>query len=251
MRARCLAALLVPGLLLTPMLHAGEPHPPGATGHGMGHMMGNEPYAMLLIDRLEYGDSDDGDSYLWDVQGWFGGDYNRLWLKSEGEGPAWNSAETADIQVLYSRLFAPYWSWQAGLGHEARHEAPDSSFAVLGLQGLAPQRFETDVALFLSDDGDLSLSGEFEYDLLLTQRLVLQPRFEFDINARDSPELGLGSGLGSTEIGLRLRYELRRELAPYLGIRWEQHHGKTRDYARTLGEPTSVTAFVIGLRAWL
>ncbi|MGE0624851.1 MAG: copper resistance protein B [Pseudomonadales bacterium] len=234
--------------------HAGS-HGADPTGEpsdwAMSHMMGNEPYAMLLVDRLEYGDGDHGDSFLWDLQGWYGGDYNKLWLKSEGEGPAGEAVDTAEFQALYSRLFTPFWSWQAGARYDARHGESDVGYAVLGLQGLAPQRFETDVALFVSDDGDVSLRGEFEYDLLLTQRLVLQPRLELGVSAQSAPDLGIGSGVTHSELGLRLRYEIRREFAPYLGIHWERLYGDTRDYAAQAGEPTSITSFVIGLRAWL
>jgi copper resistance protein B len=118
------------------------------------------------------------------------------------------------------------------------------------VQGLAPYWFEVDTALFLSEDGDLSFRGEFEYDLLFTQRLILQPRLEINASADDVPELGLGSGVNNTEAGLRLRYEIKREFAPYIGVRWEQLYGDTKDIAEREGEPTSVTSLVLGFRIW-
>lgn len=242
--------LMLIAALATATTQAAEPNPTGSPGHWPTPMMGDQTYAMVLIDRLEYGDSDDGDSRLWDAQAWYGGDYNKLWFKTEGEGATGEAMESMEFQGLYSRIFSPFWSWQAGVRHDVRPSEPDMSYAALGLQGLAPQWFETDVALFLSEDGDMSLRGEFEYDLLLTQRLILQPRLEFNASADDVPELHVASGLNSTEAGLRLRYEIRREIAPYLGVRWERKYGDTRDMAEAAGEPTSKTSFVLGIRAW-
>ncbi len=222
-----------------------------APGALAGEGMGDQQYAMFLMDRLEYGDSDDGDSYLWDAQGWYGGDYAKVWFKTEGEAPAGESPEVAELQVLYDRTFSPFFSWQAGARYDVRSDGDDdTAYAALGVQGLAPQWFEIDAALFVSEDGDVSLRGEAEYDLLLTQRLVLQPRVEVNVSASDVPELGVGSGLGSTEMSLRLRYEVRREIAPYIGVRWERLYGDTRDLTRAGGEPTSTTSFVVGIRAW-
>src|SRR5699024_11259214 len=126
----------------------------------------------------------------------------------------------------------------------------ERGFAVLGVQGLAPYWFETDTTLFVSDDGDVSFRGEFEYELLFTQRLILTPSFEFTLAAQDVPEYGIGSGLTSTEIGLRLRYEIQREFAPYIGLSYEQLYGDTKDFAEAAGEKTSSTAFVVGVRVW-
>ena len=207
-------------------------------------------HRFLLIDRLEYGDVDGANNYLWDAQGWIGGDYHKLWLKTEGEGPlSGGSPEDTEFQALYDRTIAPFWSAQVGIRYDVNPN-PDRGFAVLGLQGLAPYWFESDTALFISEDGDVSFRGEFEYELLLTQRLILQPRAEINASAQDVPEYGLASGLNSTEMGLRLRYEIKRELAPYVGVRWEQTYGETRDIARAEGEETSSTAFVVGIRAW-
>ena len=207
-------------------------------------------YGMALIDRLEYGDPKGTNNYLWDVQGWFGGDFNKLWLKTEGEGPTHGgSPESTEFQALYNRMISPFWGVQGGLRYDINPN-PDRGFAVLGVQGLAPYWFESDTALFVSEDGDVSFRGEFEYELLLTQRLILQPRLEVNLSARDTPEYGLGRGLNNTEMGVRLRYEIRREFAPYIGVRWEQKYGDTKDIAQAEGEATSSTAFVVGIRAW-
>lgn len=224
--------------------------PTGAPAEWGMPLMDDQNFWMLLVDRLEYGDSDDGDSRLWDAQAWYGGDKHKLYFTTEGEGATGEALEEAEFQLLYDRMIAPFWSLQGGVRHDVRPSAEDVSYATFGVQGLAPQWFETDLAAYLSDDGDVSVRGEFEYDLLLTQRLVLQPRLEVNASLDDVPRLGIASGLTSTEAGLRLRYEISREFAPYLGVRWERLHGDTRDFARAEGEPLSKTSFVIGLRAW-
>ena len=160
--------------------------------------------------------------------------------------------EKTELQALYYRTIAPFWGVQAGLRYDTRPGGPkqDRGYAVVGLQGLAPYWFETATALFVSEEGDLSFRGEFEYDFLLTQRLILQPRMEFNVSASDVPELGLASGLNNTEIGIRLRYEIVREFAPYIGARWGRLYGDTKDISEREGEPTSVTSLVIGFRIW-
>lgn len=207
-------------------------------------------YGFAMIDRLEYGDDDEANTYLWDAQGWVGGDLHKLWLKTEGEGPTnGGGPEDTEFQALYSRTIGPFWDFQAGLRYDANPE-PDRGYAVVGIQGLAPYWFETDAALFLSEEGDLSARVELEYELLLTQRLILQPRLEVNASASDVPELDLGSGLNDTEMGLRLRYEIRREFAPYIGVRYERSYGETEDLLEAAGEPSSSTSLVIGIRAW-
>lgn len=198
------------------------------------------PYWMVLADRAEAGFGDDEDSYTWDVQGWYGGDFKRLRFKTEGEGEQGESPEDAELQLLFSRLFAPYWEWQLGVRHD--FEPGDGrSHLVAGIQGEAPYRFEVDAAVFVSEHGDVSLRAEFEYDLRITQRLVLQPRAELNAALSDVPEFGVESGVNGAEIGLRLRYELRREFAPYLGVAWETDFG---------GDDPSATSLLLGVRAW-
>lgn len=155
-----------------------------------------------------------------------------------------------ELHALYYRTIAPFWGVQAGLRYDTTNSGPDTGYAVFGLQGLAPYRFDTATAFFVREEGDLSFRGELEYNFLLTQRLILQPRMEFNASADDVPELGLGSGLNNTEAGLRLRYEIKREFVPYLGVRWERLYGDTKDIAEGEGEPSSVTPLVLGVRIW-
>jgi copper resistance protein B len=201
-----------------------------------------------VIDRLEAGFGDGNAKYLWDAQGWTGGDINRFWWKSEGEGGS--RLEEAEVQLLYSRAIRPFWDLQAGVRQTVRPDLKDTTDLVLGVQGLAPHWFEIDAAAFLSTEGDLSARIEAEYDQRLTQRWILQPRAEVTLAASDVPEVEVGSGLSSLELGLRLRYEIRREFAPYVGFEWTRRFGETRDLVEAGGGEAEDVRFVVGLKAW-
>ena len=204
---------------------------------------------LFLADRLEGGFGDGDERYAWDLQGWYGGDIHRLWFKSEGEGEPGDGTHELEVQALYSRAISPFFDAQLGVRYDVRPD-PDRSYVVAGIQGLLPFVFELDAALFLSDKGDLSGRVETEYDLRITQRLVMQPRLEFDFAAQATPELGIGSGFSSVEAGVRLRYEIRREIAPYVGVAWERKLGDTADLARASGEDARSLQLVLGARFW-
>lgn len=206
-------------------------------------------YGMLRADRLEVQRTDGRQNYLWDIQGWYGGDFNRITVKSEGVGREGQSPEDAEVQLLYSRLVAPFWEFQAGIRYDIRPR-PQTTHAVIGFQGIVPYQFEADMSLFLSENGRLSFSGEFEYDLLLTQKLILQPRFAVAGAVNKDTDSGLQRGLTSTELDLRLRYEFVRQFGPYIGMSWTQLYGATAgDAERDGGKPSNV-AVVAGLRLW-
>tara|TARA_R110002049_G_scaffold272614_3_gene450231 strand:+ start:781 stop:1521 length:741 start_codon:yes stop_codon:yes gene_type:complete len=238
---------LVTSLLLPCAAHAYEPA--GTPPDWKMPMHEPGPYWKVLGDRLEAGFSDDADTYTWDIQAWYGGDRNRLWVKTEGEGEQGHSPEDAELQLLYGRMLAPFWDWQIGVRYDLEPN-PSRTHLVLGLQGVIPYEFEFDGAVFISDEGVATARAELEYDLKITQRLILQPRLEVNAAFSADEQLGLGSGLNSTELGLRLRYELRREFAPYIGIAWEQLYGDTREIARSGGESGSLTSLVVGFRGW-
>ena len=206
-------------------------------------------FGQVLFDRLEAGYADAEDNYAWDAQAWYGGDYHKLRLKTEGEGRQGEPVESADLELLYSRNVAAYWDLQAGLRHDFE-PAPSRSHLAVGVQGMAPYLFEVDATAYLREDGLFSAALEAEYCLLLTQRLILQPRLEFALQAEDDPERATGAGLTGTELGIRLRYEIRREFAPYIGFNWSQSYGRTADLRRADGEATSSNALVVGVRAW-
>ncbi len=203
----------------------------------------------ILIDQLEVVTGDGKDGYAWDVQGWYGGDINRLWLKSEGESSFDESPESAEIQALWSHALDPWWNLQTGVRQDFA-SGPDRTHAVFGVQGLAPYWFEVDSALFLSNKGDLTARFEVEYDQRLTQKLILQPAVELNIAAQDIPELKVGSGLSTAEIGLRLRYQFVPEFAPYIGVQYERAFGDTADFRRAEGDRAGGWNFLIGIRSW-
>ncbi|WP_417483289.1 copper resistance protein B [Maricaulis sp.] len=213
--------------------------------HGMG-----TTHSMVLVDRFEHLSGGEDDAFLWDAQGWIGGDERKFWIKTGGEY-SFDASEfdSAEIQALYSRAISPNFDLQIGLRHDFE-PGPSTSYGVVGVQGLAPYWFEIDAAAFLSDAGDLTARIEAEYDLLITQRLVLQPRAEVQFAAGDIADHDLGSGLTETEFGLRLRYEFSREFAPYVGIEWHDLQGDTADLARLAGEATSDRVIAVGIRFW-
>ena len=199
-------------------------------------------------DRLEYRAREGKDGYLWDIQGYYGGDIDKFWFKSEGEGSFGEPIEGAEVQALWSRAIAPFFDFQAGVRQDLT--GPERTHAVIGIQGLMPYRFEVDAAAFVSTKGDVTARIEGELDQRITQRLILQPRAELALSAQDIPELGIGAGLDRIEAGLRLRYEFAREFAPYVGVSQEWRIGDSADFARAAGEDPSVTNYVVGVRFW-
>lgn len=214
----------------------------------MKHEGGELRYGLLLVDRLEAVRADGEYAAAYDLQGSYGGDIDRVVLKAEGEHDDGELIE-ARTELLWSRAVAPYWNMQAGARHDGG-EGPDRTWLAFGMQGVAPYWFEVDVTVYAGESGRTALNLEAEYELLLTQRWVLQPRVEADFYGKDDGDRGLGSGLSSVAAGLRLRYEIRREFAPYIGIEWTGTYGDTADYARASGLDANETQTVAGVRFW-
>ncbi|MDT8403201.1 copper resistance protein B [Sulfuriflexus sp.] len=206
-------------------------------------------FASLMVDRFENVKTDKNNSVTYDMQAWFGRDYNRAVLKSEGDYDG-GKLQEASTELLWSHAIASYWDVQVGVRYDSSEEVPDRTWLAFGVQGLAPYWFELDATGYVGEEGRVGLAFEGEYELLLTQKLILQPRFEMDLYSRRDAARGLGSGLSEASAGLRLRYEFKRELAPYIGVEWENKFGETKDFARDEGEDTSETRFVAGLRFW-
>ncbi len=204
----------------------------------------------VLIDSLEAGFGDGADTYNWGAQGWTGGDINRFWWKTEGEGEIDGKLHEVEVQALYSRAIAPFWDVQAGVRQDFRPDGEDATHLTVGVQGVAPYWFEMGAAAFLSTEGDLTARVEAEYDQRITQKWILQPAIEMALSASDIPELEIGPGLTSVTAGLRLRYEIRKEFAPYVGVEWSRSLGETADYARARGQDPEDTRFVVGVKAW-
>lgn len=200
-----------------------------------------------MADQNEFRSGGTGNEYSWEAQGWVGGDYNRVWLKTQGDlNIDANILENAEVQVLYSRAITPFWNLQIG-GRYDFEPNPSRGFGVLGIQGLAPYFFEVDAAAFVSHKGDVSARLEAEYDVLLTQRLIAKPTVELNVAVQ---EVAIGAGLSSVELGVRLRYEVVREFAPYIGVVWERRVGRTADFTRRRGDAVDVVEFVVGVRFW-
>ncbi len=218
---------------------------PDLHGHAMGD---NAVHSLWLVDRLETSDADGGTPLDWELQGWFGSDTHRLWISSEGESMD-GRAEAADLQLLYGHSVSAWWDVVAGVRHEWG-DSPDATALAFGVQGMSPYKFEVQAMAYLSEGGQTQAVFEAEYDTLLTNRLILQWQAEMQLNGRDDPQRGLGSGLSSLEAGLRLRYEFSRKFAPYVGVSWERAYGRTADFREADGHPVSDTRIVAGLRFW-
>lgn len=210
---------------------------------------GGGMFSQVIFNLAEYAVRNGQDGFRWDAEGWFGGDINRLVIKSEGAGAFGEGVEDAELHALYSRAIGPYFNLQAGVRHDLKPD-PSRTYATVGFEGLAPYWFEVEGAVFVSDKGDVSAQLKGYYDQRITQKLILQPRAGFGFSAQDVPENGIGSGLSDMELGLRLRYEIAREFAPYIGLTWDRRFGDTARLARANGEDVETTNFVIGIRAW-
>jgi len=207
-------------------------------------------FTFFQVDRAELGFGDGDSTYLLDTQGWVGTDLNKFWFKVEADGDFNAGFGEAEIQGLYSRMLTSFFDVQVGIRQDVGPGLDPTTYAVAGIQGLAPYWFEIDTALFLSDKGDLTGRMEAEYDVLFTQRLIGQPRMEVSVAAQDVATQGIGSGLSTIEFGFRLRYEVKREFAPYIGVSWNSAVGRTADFRRLANEPVSGSSVVAGIRMW-
>jgi copper resistance protein B len=202
----------------------------------------------FLADKLEWQNADDGSTLAWDLSGWIGGDIDRLWLRSEGVRSN-GKTEDAEIQALWGHAISPRWDVVSGVRQDFKPGAPQT-WAAFGLQGMALYNFEAEATAFIGEGGQSAVRLEGDYDILLTNRLILQPTAELNIYGKNDPQRGIGSGLANTEAGLRLRYEIRREFAPYIGVTWNRTYGNTADYAREEGNDRSEARLVLGVRMW-
>lgn len=219
---------------------------PPAVGHAVHDRSINSYW---LVDRLEWQDTDEG-SLGWEGLAWVGGDINRLWLRTEGEGDVGaRRIESANAEILYGRSVSTWWDVVAGVRHDFG-EGPSRTWAAFGVQGLAPYKFEVEATAYVGRDGHTAATVEAEYDTLITNRLVLQWQAEASLHGKDDRAVGIGGGLSTVEAGARLRYEFTRRFAPYVGLEYERAFGDTADFRRGDGEPTRDTRLVAGIRFW-
>ena len=209
---------------------------------------GGMAVSKVMANLAEYQARKGADGYRWEGQAWFGGDIDRFVLKTEGEGTRGEGVESAELQALYSRAVGVYTDVQAGVRQD--FEPKGRTYATIGFETLLPYWFDVEGAAFLSTRGELLGRLEGSYDLRLTNRLILQPRAELNFAAQDTRATRTGAGLSNAELGLRLRYEIRREFAPYIGVSWERKVGRTADYARALGDGVVDKSVVFGVRTF-
>ena len=205
-------------------------------------------FGSLLVDRLEAVNATGSNTATYDLQAWFGRDYDRAVLKAEGNYEAGVFKETS-TEMLWSHAVTAYWNRQFGLRYDGGVD-PGRTWLGFGFQGLAPYWFEVDATAYVGEEGRSALNLEAEYEMLFTQKLILQSRVEADLYGKDDPARGIGPGLSEMKFGMRLRYEIRREFAPYVGVEWIGSFGGTADYASAAGKSTSETLAVAGLRFW-
>ena len=196
----------------------------------------------VLLDRLEWQAGADSTIDA-DLNGWIGRARDRLWVRAEAR------KEEGQAHLLYGRLFSRWWDVVAGMRHDV-DPGPAQTWAAVGIQGLSPYWFHVEATGYVGASGRTQARFELEYELLVTKRIVLQPLIEVNVFGRSDPERGIGAGLSSTEAGIRLRYEIKRELAPYVGVTWDRAWGRTADYARASGQETGGARAVVGLRTW-
>ena len=218
---------------------------PDLSGHDMAAHMDDDPFVWKVMgDRLE---TTQDDAAAWELRAWAGHDTGRLWLHNEGERE--HGKTSSSIEALWGKPVDAWWDVLAGVRHDGG-AGPSREWLALGVQGLAPYKFEVSATAYLGEGGRSMLKAEAEYEVLLTNRLILQPHVEAELHGRDDPRRGIGSGLAKTEAGLRLRYEIRREFAPYVGYAWSHAHGRTAELRRAAGEAAFEHGWVAGLRFW-
>lgn len=202
----------------------------------------------VMIDQLETRIIDGDDPLVLEAQAWIGYDLSKLVIKADVEQVNGVTHEL-ELQALYSRAVDPYWDFQIGLRQDQK-PAPNKNWLAIGFQGVAPYWFEIDTSLFIGEKDQVALRFAAEYEWMITQRWVLSPEFEFNIYSKDEETRGIGTGLADSQLGLRLRYEIKREFAPYIGINWNNKYGNTATFAKAEGEKVSSTQVVVGVRAW-
>jgi copper resistance protein B len=198
-------------------------------------------------DRLEW--LNESEHLTFDVSSWAGTTFNRLVLSAEGE-VAEGEVEESSTELLWRHALTAYFDLQAGLRFDQFEVGRDQQWLAVGIQGLAPYWFETSATVYLRESGHTAFNLELEYDALLTQRLVLQPRLEMNLHGKEEALNGVGSGLSDLAFGLRLRYEISRQFAPYIGVEWLNTYGDTADFRRRAEQDTSESQFLAGLKFW-
>ena len=242
-----LFAFAAPAVAETPAANV-EP-PLGMEPGAMQPVMDQAIFAHAIFNQLEGRWNGSNTQFRWDGQGWVGTDYDKLWIKSEGTLQSSGTLDDGQQQFLYSRAITTYFDLQGGLRSDI-DSRPTRSWAAFGIQGLAPYFFDLEVTGFVSGEGHLAAKLEASYDLLLTQQLILQPQIELNVYSKADPTSLIGNGFSDIDTGLRLRYEIDRKFAPYVGVVYQGKFGQTANFARQAGESASDVRFAFGIRVW-
>ena len=244
--AATLCAFAAPASAETPAANAAPAlgMEPGA----MQPVMDQGIFAHAIFNQLEGRWNGSNTEFRWEGQGWIGTDYDKLWIKSEGTLRK-GALDDGQQQFLYSRAVTTYFDLQGGLRSDI-DSRPTRNWAAFGFQGLAPYFFDLEVTGFVSGEGHLAGKLEASYDLLLTQRLILQPQIELNVYSKPDPARLVGAGFSDIDTGLRLRYEFDRKFAPYIGVVYQGKFGQTANFARQAGESTGDFRFAVGVRVW-
>jgi copper resistance protein B len=241
-------------------VQGGSPPPdardPNAYSEGVPFTRGNartrlgdrDNFGSILFDNFEFSRVGGDTSVPYDIEGWFGPTYDRAVLKAEGDIEDGDFAD-ARTELLWAHAFAPYWDTQLGIRHDGG-AGTDRTWLAAGVEGLAPYHFHLEATAYVGESSRTAIRFDASYDMLLTQRLILQPRLEANVYGKDDIDRGIGSGLSDATLALRLRYEVRRELAPYVGVEWVRLFGDTEDYSRAAGQDPNDSRVVLGLRFW-
>ena len=253
--ALCLIALLsLP--VIAPAQEGNDHTPPDPPAQPMGEMSqaqmadvmqmrDDATFAMFKLDQFEH--ALDGNSAAWEAEAWYGSDFDKLWLRSEGARE--NGRSDLRTELFWDHAFAAFWDWQVGARHDSG-SGPTRDWAAFGVQGLAPYWIELQATAYVGEQDRSAVRLRAEYELLFTQKLILQPELELNLYARSDRQREVGAGLSDAAFGLRLRYEIRREFAPYVGIVWTRRFGDAADLARAAGHDAADTQFVAGVRVW-
>jgi len=244
--AAMLVVVAAPALAQAPAANA-EPSP-GVESGATQPVMDQAIFAHAILNQLEGRWNGSNPEFRWDGQGWVGTDYDKLWIKSEGTLSN-GALDDGQQQFLYSRAVTTYFDLQGGLRSDI-DSRPARNWAAFGIQGLAPYFFDLEVTGFVSGEGHLAAKLEASYDLLLTQRLILQPQIELNLYSKSDPARLVGAGFSDIDTGLRLRYEIDRKLAPYIWVVYQGKFGQTANFARQAGESTGDVRFAFGVRVW-
>lgn len=247
----------MPGMTMGPMQGGSAPADARSDDYSDGvagspiqglHMHGSAPFGMLLIDQLEAFHGRDANGQSWEAEGWYGNDENKLWVRTEGERSR-GKPEDGNLEAFWNRNVATFWSTQLGVRHDFG-EGPGRTWAAFGVQGLAPYWFELEATGYVGANGRTAARLRADYEMLFTQRLILQPEAEVNLYGKNDPQRRIGSGISDVQFGLRLRYEIRRQFAPYIGVNWVRRIGTAADYARQDRQPVLDRQIVAGVRIW-